>query len=95
MIGFLWLPERTAAIRQILIYSYAGSLRLLDVDSGESTPLTTYDPDACAPLWSLDGHVTLLFNEVPTVLDVRSGEAAPLIAALCKLSSGIAIDALP
>lgn len=78
MVGSLWLPERTAAIRQVLIYSYAGNLRLLDVDSGESTFLITYDPDACAPLWSLDGHIVLLFNELPTVLNVRTGEAATL-----------------
>ncbi len=78
MVGSLWLPEHTAAVRQVLIYSYSGSLRLLDVDSGESTPLTTYEPDTCAPLWSLDGSVVLLFNDVPTVLDIRTGEAVPL-----------------
>ena len=34
-------------------------------------------------------------NTCQIIFQVRSGEAAPLIAALCKLSSGIAIDALP
>lgn len=75
--GFHWSPVG-AAVRHALIYSHAGSLLLLDVETAQMLTLAAYEPDACPPRWSLDGSSVVLFGETPVVLDTRSGEVVPL-----------------